>query len=394
MSNPTLAVAKSETQHASPPAPPKPRFVGIDLIKTLAVFLVVCIHVFLYTGFYATPITEDFGKPQIALRWISYCCVPLFMITTGYLMKNKTLSKRYYLGLVRILVIYVVISVICVIFNIHHFHKEYTAWSFLRGMFNFNNAQYGWYVEYYISIFLLIPFLNLAYNGLKSQKQRLCLVLTVFMLSSLSMSFQIGLERTEVLEPFPGYFTRCYPFAYYFIGAYLRDYPPKQRLKAKLIALAVFAGTLLFTTLLTYSQSRGNTENKYAMLSWSFNDYGSWPMVVMSTCIFVLLFDITCKAKPVCMVLKVIGNATLGTYLISYVFDSIFHAKHSATYLDVPTRLAHAPEVIAKVFFCSLICGLAIHGLYDLGEWIVHRIFTPPAASEPPATTQDKSPNA
>ena len=57
----------------------KPRFVGIDIVKIVACFLVVSVHFFLYSGFYSTPITADFGQKEIYIRWICYCCVPLYL---------------------------------------------------------------------------------------------------------------------------------------------------------------------------------------------------------------------------------------------------------------------------------------------------------------------------
>ncbi|MDE6848774.1 MAG: hypothetical protein K2J44_05460 [Ruminococcus sp.] len=83
-------------------APIKPYYAGIDIVKILAVFMVVCIHTYLYDGMYYEPITDKKFLLPIALRWISYTCVPLFMISTGYLMKNKKFSGKYYLGLIKI----------------------------------------------------------------------------------------------------------------------------------------------------------------------------------------------------------------------------------------------------------------------------------------------------
>ena len=83
----------------------KPRFAGIDIVKILACFFVVSVHFFRNCGFYNTPITPDFGTLAIYGRWLTFTCVPLFMITTGFLMKNKKLSGKYYLGITRVLCI-------------------------------------------------------------------------------------------------------------------------------------------------------------------------------------------------------------------------------------------------------------------------------------------------
>ena len=82
---------------------PKERFAGIDIVKITALILVVSVHAFLHTGFYSTPVSFQFGALQIYFRWIAFCCVPLFMTVTGYLMSRKTLTARYYKGILRVL---------------------------------------------------------------------------------------------------------------------------------------------------------------------------------------------------------------------------------------------------------------------------------------------------
>ncbi len=375
----TTTQAPPQKAPAIPPAAAagKVRFVGIDIIKILAAFLVPCVHIFLYTGFYSEPITESFGLLPIGLRWVSYCCVPLFMLVTGYLMKNKTLSKDYYKGLIRLLVIYLICSVLCAWFNVEHFHVEYTPWSFISGLFMFTNAKYAWYVEYYITLFLLIPFINLAFNSLKTRRAKRIMVMTVVLLSIVAFSLYIGTDRATQFKLLPGYFNRWYPIGYYLIGCYIRQYPPERTLRTKLSALMTGSLALAWLTLTTYQQSLQNVEQNCQMVSWHYNDYGSWPVALLSTSIFLLLFDISSSVKPIQKLLQILGNATLATFLVSYIFDSIFHGKNSAAYLTVPERLAHAPMLVLKIFGCSLAVGLLIHGLYDTVVAVIRLLRKP-----------------
>ncbi len=50
---------------------------------------------------------------------------------------------------------------------------------------DFSATNYSWYVEMYIGLFLIIPFLNLSYNGLKNQKQKQVLICTLLLLTSI-----------------------------------------------------------------------------------------------------------------------------------------------------------------------------------------------------------------
>ena len=375
-----------EAKIAKPPvaAGGKPRFIGIDLVKILACILVVCVHFFLYSGFYSEPITKDFGQGPIFFRWAAYCCVPLFMITTGYLMKNKTLSKKYYLGILRVLIIYVICSIICYCFDMHHWPMKYdyqfggySIWIFIRGIFMFHDAQYAWYVEYYICMFLIIPFVNAAFNGLQNKKQKQIMLITTIVITIVSQSFFVGFKDATQIRLFPGYFTRCYPIAYYLIGAYIREFPPKRTLMNKLYFIMMYGIGLAWVSTTTYQQSMLNEENNFVMLSKHYNDYGSWPVALCSTMLFLVVFDIQSKNKTLITVVKFISEATFACYLVSYVFDSIYYAKFSIKYLTVAERCSHAYEVIPKVFFSAMGVALCIQAVYSICDWIIRKKIVP-----------------
>ncbi|MBQ3939975.1 MAG: acyltransferase family protein [Oscillospiraceae bacterium] len=378
----------------------KQRFVGIDIVKIVACFLVVSVHFFLYSGFYSTPITKDFGQTQIYLRWIAYCCVPLFMITTGYLMKNKTLSKNYYLGALRVLILYLVISVICVIFN-HSFHnRTYTAWEFIRGIFMYTDAQYAWYVEYYFTIFLLIPFINMAYNGMKTKQNKFIMLVTVTALTVFAQSLFIGFERETQIRLLPGYFTRCYPLAYYLFGAFIRDYPPKRTVANKFYFGAALLISLVWLSTSTFRQSLANTDNNNIFLSWHYNDYGSWPVFICSAMIFLLLFDITCRNKPVRFLLKTVGNATFAAYLISYIFDQrtyrafVQRIPQLTDHAEMPQRCREWYTCVLPVFLKAMLCGLVLQGAYNIADKYIRRFYRKFQAAKAAAPAAETAPAA
>lgn len=375
---------KSTSVTAAAAAPVKPYFAGIDIVKILAVFLVVSVHFFLYNGFYYEPLNTTSAYGPIAFRWLAYICVPLFMISTGYLMKNKTFSGKYYLGLIKIIVIYIFISILCIKFKEHHFHEEFDAWKTLRGYIDtYTNAQYGWYINYYIAIFLMIPFLNLAFNGCKTKGQKFALVATFTLLTIVARSFFLGFDRDDQIRALPDYLNGAWPIAYYYAGAFIRDCPPKRCFRNKAIIFGVLCLATWFITYSTYIQTQKDAINDYHFVSWHFNDYGTYPVFAMAVCVFLLLFDITTTNKGVKFVLRQLSGITLSLYMISYIFDNMFyggwqmnetsvrHQGFCEKYLTVGERLAHWYEIIPKVFFCSLICAIIIHKLYDGAAYLV-----------------------
>lgn len=230
----------------------KERDPNADLIRCVAVYSVLSVHFLLNTGFYSVPTV---GLDMLLLcmyRSLFMICVPLFMILTGYLMQHKTLSHGYYRGLLKTLEIYVLASIACLLFKKFVLGYRVTLKTAILDILDFDAANYAWYIEMYIGLFLMIPFLNLAWHGLKNQKEKRILVFTMISLTLLPKLLNIFDFRTAgwwaspslstTYDPLvPGFFTVMYPITYYFIGAYLREYGWKlnRLLNVLLLALAV-----------------------------------------------------------------------------------------------------------------------------------------------------------
>ncbi|MDE6849265.1 MAG: acyltransferase, partial [Ruminococcus sp.] len=283
---------------------------------------------------------------------------------------------------------YIIVSLICMRFNHEHFNTDFSdPWKVLKGFLEFNNANYGWYINYYISIFLCIPFLNLAFNGLQTKGQRFILVFTVATLTIFARSLYIGFDRTNQIRLLPDYLNGAWPLAYYFAGAFIREYPPKRCVRNKLIIFAALAGVTWFITKSTYNQSIENIEENQRFLSWHFNDYGTYPVFLIAVLIFMLLFDITTKNKIVTFVLRQISGTTLALYMISYVFDNKYYLDFNAKYPDVYERWTHSFEIIGKNFLLSLLCALVIHNVYNLCEYGVKSLIKEMKAKKNTETT-------
>lgn len=387
---------KKTAEAASSAELAKPYFAGIDILKLIAVFFVIWVHTFLFDGFYSASITETKYIAPITCRWIAFTCVPIFMTITGYLMKNKTLSGKYYLGCLRVLVIYIVISIPNMVRNHSYYGTEFKPWDILKGYLEYTNANYAWYVNYYLALFFMIPFLNLAFNGLKTKKQKLGLVVTMFTLTVFAQSFFLGFEKDNQSTVFPGYFSGMWPMAYYFIGAFIREYPPKKCLRNKVLILLVLIADLSFLSLSTYNHSLSNTQYNNTFCSLHFNSYGSYPVFIAAVCIFLLFFDITTTNKRVKFVLRQLGDATFGVYLISYVFDCVNYDSFNAKYPVTPgetwsfDRFTHCYEPMLNTFFHALFWALIIQNAYNLVEFLIKMLINKKKASAAEKTVAAK----
>ena len=75
-------------------------------------------------------------------------------------MNRKELNAKYYHGIIHTLQIYILSTVLCILFERFYLKEnisiKYAIFSILDG-----DIGYSWYVEMYIGLFLLIPFLNI-----------------------------------------------------------------------------------------------------------------------------------------------------------------------------------------------------------------------------------------
>ena len=334
------------------------RDMNADLIRCVAVFSVLSVHFLLNSGFYYEPT----NRPDIfwlcVYRSFFMTCVPMFMILTGYLMLNKTLSRRYYKGLWKTIEIYLLASIACLLFKKFALGYDVTFKTAILDILDFDAANYAWYIEMYIGLFLMIPFLNLAYHGLKSQREKLLLVLTMAALTLLPKLLNIFDLRTPgwwaspsvstKYDPIvPGFFTGMYPITYYFIGAYLREYGLK--LKKWLNLVLLIAVVVLFGWYNYYRSDGGN-------FVWGNNSTWGGENLITAVLLFTLLLHLNVKRWPTMVkeILTYISGISLGLYLISWIFDRIVYDGVLVPNVPVVAeRWKFWPLVVPSVFLMS-----------------------------------------
>ncbi|MBE6160410.1 MAG: hypothetical protein E7157_05140 [Lactobacillales bacterium] len=336
------------------------RYFGIDLVRVLAVFFVLSVHFFLNNSFYDTNINGIGMFISIFLRWIFYNGVPLFILLTGYLKRKKKLDKDYYKGIKHILLSYLFISIICIIFRILFIKEHISKLKLLFGIFNFSANGYAWYLEMYIGLFLLIPFLNILYDGLKTKKNKEHLIITLLLMISLSPIISSITIRGIKLDIIPDWWNEIYPLIYYFIGCYINEYQVEIN-KKKGILLTI--GLILIETILSYVVNYNDT------FSWNFlGGYGSLQTVIISTTIFLLLYKVNCNKKKINKIITNISILSLDIYLFSYIVDQITYPILDG-YLENPVEyLKFYILIIILIFSVSYLLSYIKKIIFDITE--------------------------
>lgn len=174
----------------------KKRNINLDMIRVIAVFSVLSVHFFLHNGFYEEIVVGKRLFFMGTMRNFFMICVPLFLILTGFLMNKKVVSRKYYSGLKKTYITYVLASIACLVYFSISTQRSFGIIESIKMILNFSAAPYSWYIEMYIGLFLLIPFINILYNGLKSKKQKIGLIITMLSLTVLPSVMNIwGISR-------------------------------------------------------------------------------------------------------------------------------------------------------------------------------------------------------
>lgn len=292
----------------------KERSPGLDLVRTLAIICVLITHAIAYTGVMDVSPASPVWCMYLVIRFAAMAGVPLFLILSGYLCCGKRLSRNYYGGGISVVLSYVVIAAAVVILCTVSGAQKFTVWEGIRGILNFTAHGYAWYVEMYLGLFLLIPFLNLIFDGLQSARNRRILIVTLAILTFLPPtleSFRIGGASLDIL---PDYWRAVYPLTYYFIGAYIRNHPPKVCRGARLV-LAAIATALPCILCYIFTVQDGS----YAW--YMMNGFASATAALSGVSCFLLLYDLPLQAKGVRLVLAEISVCSFEMYLFSFITD-------------------------------------------------------------------------
>lgn len=325
----------------------KQRSFGLDLARAAACLLTLSVHFFLNSGFYEAPVVGKTMLAACAVRMLCMSCVPLFLLITGYSCVNREWSKGYYRKLAPVLLTYVLAGAACLAFRIFRQGEQFGPAGILRQFTAYAAAPYAWYVEMYIGLFLLAPFLNAAWHALDEGAKK-AMVLSLVGLTALP-----GLvNQLEIL--LPTWWVGIYPLTYYAIGAWLREHP--VRLKGWQL-LACWAAIAAVVGVKGYLTARGG------VYYWMMEDrWESLMLSVQSVCLFSCLLRARGEGlpAPVRWCVARVAKLALPIYLISYIADQIVYPVLAQAVPQVHRRLFAMPLAVLATAVCSLLLAQAV----------------------------------
>ncbi len=337
----------------------KKRLGGIDAVRTAAILFVIVLHAISLSGILDSERTWQWSV-ALYVRQLTVSSVPLFLMLSGFLQRKKTFSFAYYKGIIPLYLSYFVISALCMvayaIVGAANGNMDLTLVTAFYKILNFSANGYAWYFEMYLGLFLLIPFLNMAYHAIATCRGKLILIGSLVFLTLLPDTvagfspYYDGSGSTVALNVFPDFFKSMYPITFYYIGCFIAEYKPRLSAwkKVLFLLLAPAIPTLLIAT---YTHMRGG----YAW--YLFNGFQTLTVLLTALAVFLTLYDLE-PGGALKKVLAQIALCSFEMYLFSYLWDNLFY-----TVLDLDANLPVLlliPMVLAGAFLSAAVLRILL----------------------------------
>lgn len=327
----------------------KKRNINIDVLKCIAVTFVICVHFFLHTSYYG----RSFSFKSIfysSFIWIIFMtCVPLFIMVTGCLMKDKTYNKAYFLKLLPVLGTYALTASVYTLFDTKALNIEYLE-KLVVNIVTF--SHYAWYVNMYIGLYLLIPLLNSGYKSLKNHRVQAVVILILIILTVLPPTFSL-LDNNQkfiiIQHLVPDYWKGIWPITYYFLGIFLASLNKKWDLKASISLIFLIAFLSIVGISVVSEKSLGV---EFAVL----------PVFLLSCLLYNLVLHLPIDIKKVWLqkIIYFISNNTLSIYLLSVIGDNYWYPKIIEKWGDFSNILPKFPLIVFLLFLQSLLIAFIL----------------------------------
>lgn len=338
------------------------RDLRLDVIRDIAIINVISVHFLLNSGIYELPLEGKRMFVMMFARTLFLTCVPLFIMLTGYLTKHKTnIALKYFVGIWKILRIYLISSIFCILFKIFYLKEVVTLRGILGSILNFSANPYAWYVNMYIGLFLITPFLNVLWGGLKIEGKKsllfVCAFLTVF------PSFNIWHTI------FPTWWYGVYPITYYFAGAYLSEI--NFEIKKSKIGIMIVVCALLFTLLNFYHGY------KNPFIEETFTSYGGFECTIIAVLIFLFVLNVNLNNIPHILknLIVRVSQLSFGMYLSSWIVDVVIYKILNTMIASTYEKVIYAPLVIICVVIGSAILSYGLSLLDGFLCWFMGLIY-------------------
>ncbi len=330
---------------------------NFELMRITSMFMIVIWHFIFHSGI----LTKTSGTLNLFIYFI-YIIVSIhvnsFVLVSGYFQYNKKFKPRKIVSLLTTTWFYKLIyAIIFSVTGIVTITKTEMLFFIQPFNFNYGFGEFYWFINMYIFLYLLSPFINKLIETL-SQKQHKALIIILFITLSIvpifTLNSTLGLSNN-------GY-TLANFVMIYIIGAYFGKYKLKDNYhfknysknKYQLIIIIFFIISIFMSfmakILSDYFSCYNNELSKYIteIFSKNLTNYAS-PLILIESILYLLFFEtLNIKNKFI----NKLASLTFGIYLVhenNFVFERLY--KH----LPIEINGVIYPNVIIKMLLYSII---------------------------------------
>lgn len=207
--------------------PQTTRLLGLDITRSIAISLVLLIHAMgLSIDGYSMPLVGIDGFIRIYLRRLSFSCVPLFLMLSGFLNVHKTdCLKLWRKSFPHIALSYLFWGIWTILFGVLCLGEVFSLDSVIN-IFTYSLPR-AWYINMYMGFLVLMPFVNICWVNMQKREKKILLT-ALFLISFVSkyiFSLSMKWLPSNPLMLISNYFFNAYYIFYYLVGAYVHDHP-------------------------------------------------------------------------------------------------------------------------------------------------------------------------
>lgn len=298
----------------------KARFNYIDLLKTIAIIMVLSLHTGIWHGDFISNNSSKVTYCEYAIRLICEG-VPIFVMINGFLILHKKLDlKKHYKKILKIFGLLILWTSIDILLLSYLNKEKVTIKSFLLDVFKTDvGYKYSgalWFIQKLLLIYLIYPAIKTLYDNNKKAYNYLFLTVTLFNFIppflNLIADFINKPGFYELKNEFNNCISRFNPFGssyylfYFMLGGYF--YELKDKLdKHKLIEITIGIICYILAVIIGIYLSLRNK----ALYS---NNY-LYSQILLIPIILALL-AICMKFKKNNVIIGSVGKNTMGIYVI------------------------------------------------------------------------------
>lgn len=348
----------------------KERNSNYELMRIISMCMIILWHIILHGHVIENCVSGSAKVISELLLFFIIVHVNSFVLVTGYFNSDKDFKQSKIWSLINSCLFYKILAVI--IFSTLGFIKL-TDVQLMRELFVLNIEEY-WFINVYIFLYLLSPFINILIKNLdkKKYKKLLILLLVIFCI----IPFITGNKAFGNT----GYSLYHFTFLY-LIGGYLRKYPIEKSYIYKIFTKKSYQLTLLFVyvflALLNYMITKTSDSllhiddifdeilNNFLVMIRMYSN----PITTLQSVAFFLLFG-TFNFKN--KFINKISKLTIGVYLIH---DNDFVRRYLYDWLKIDNRYIYSSKFILYIFGCVILIFIVCAIIEALRQFIFKKIY-------------------